>query len=182
MRQGFVREEQEIKYLILFCMTFLPFAVSESDLLDIVLIDDGFGYFEFKQALDHLVENRLVAQVAAGQEIQYALTPKGAALVPAAGEELRSSVRDKAEQAALRVVRKIRRSTSLRAEHAENADGSYTVCLQINDNELQLAKIELMVVTKRQCQMLEESFKQNAEEIYKELLTLLMDGERNHNA
>ena len=42
---GFIREEKDVMYLILYALRFFPFAISESDLMDVVLIDDGFGYF-----------------------------------------------------------------------------------------------------------------------------------------
>ena len=47
---GFIREEKDVMYLILYALRFFPFAISEGDLMDVVLIDDGFGYFEFRSA------------------------------------------------------------------------------------------------------------------------------------
>ena len=47
MQQGYVREPEDIKCLILYCLSLLPITIKEEDLLEIVMIDDGFGYFEF---------------------------------------------------------------------------------------------------------------------------------------
>jgi len=172
-RPGFVREDKDIRYLILFSMQFLPFAVSEKDLLDIVLIDEGFGYFEFAEALSGLVEAKLVAQVRSEGDTLYTLTPKGAGLIEEMGSTLRASVRDKAEQAALRVVRQVRRDASVQTSHTENADGSYTVQLRIRDGELPVLGLELMAMTRRQCALLEEQFRRRAGSMYRDVLELL---------
>ena len=172
-REGFVREDKDIRYLILFSMQFLPFAVSEKDLLDIVLIDEGFGFFEFAQALNGLVDLKLVAQVKTEGNTLYTLTPKGAELVAEMGSTLRSSVRDKAEQAALRVVRQVRRDASVQTSHTENGDGSYTVQFRIRDGELPVLSLELMAMTRRQCTLLEEQFKRRAGSMYRDVLELL---------
>jgi len=176
MRHGFIREEKDIKYLILFSMTFLPFAISESDLLDIVLIDDAFGYFEFSQAFAQLQETKHVAAVDAGSEKLYILTPKGQEVIETMARQLPSSVRDKAEKAALRVVMKIRRDASIKASHRENPDGTFTVQLKICDKDTEHLAIDMMVVTQRQCTLLEENFRRNAEKIYKDVINLLSTG------
>ena len=55
---GFIREEKDVMYLILYALRFFPFAISEGDLMDVVLIDDGFGYFEFRSAFLRLQEGK----------------------------------------------------------------------------------------------------------------------------
>ncbi len=63
-RFGFIREKREIKFLVLYAMTYLPFPVSEEALLDICLCDDAFGYLEFKEALTEMVETGHIAAFA----------------------------------------------------------------------------------------------------------------------
>jgi len=87
--------------------------------------------------------------------------------------DLPLSVRDKAEKAALRVVMKIRRDATLRVGHTENEDGTFTVQLKICDKKTEHLGIDLMVVSGRQCAIIEDNFKKNAEGIYRQLLLLL---------
>ena len=47
MALGFIRDEADLKYLILFALRFFPYAITEADLLDAVFVDEAFGYFEF---------------------------------------------------------------------------------------------------------------------------------------
>ena len=75
---GYIREEKDVMYLILYALHFFPVAITESDLMDVVLIDDAFGYFEFRSAFQRLLDSRHVAMVMDHGEPMYFLTPEGA--------------------------------------------------------------------------------------------------------
>lgn len=173
---GFIREEKDVMYLILYALRFFPFVISESDLMDVVLIDDGFGYFEFRSAFLHLQERKYVASVEDGGEQLYILTPEGGKAIEVLAPSLPLSVRDKAERAALRVIAKIRRNASIKASHRENPDGTYTVQLKICDQQADQLSVEVLAMTKRQCELLEDNFRRRAESLYHELLLLLSGG------
>ena len=152
---------------------FFPFAISESDLMDVVLIDDGFGYFEFRSAFLHLQERKYVASVTDGGEQLYILTPGGGKAIEILASSLPLSVRDKAERAALRVIAKIRRNASIKASHRQNEDGTFTVQLKICDKQSDQLSVEVLAMTRRQCELLEDNFRRRAETLYHELLLLL---------
>ena len=173
---GFIREEKDVMYLILYALGFFPFAISESDLMDVVLIDDGFGYFEFRAAFLHLQERKFVAAVEDQGEQLYIMTPEGAKAIEILASSLPMSVRDKAERAALRVIAKIRRDASVRASHRQNPDGTYTVQLKICDQQADQLNVEVLAMTRRQCELLEDNFRRRAESLYHELLLLLSGG------
>jgi hypothetical protein len=173
MRHGFIREERDIQYLIMYALHFFPVAIPEGDLLDVVLIDDAFGYFEFSTAFRKLQENKLVSSVGDPGQERYILTPKGAEVLEPLERDLPSSVRDRAEKAALRVLLKIRRDSSIKTAHTERSDGSYSVELRVCDGNSDQLRVELQALTRRQCELLEDNFRRNAETIYKELLALL---------
>lgn len=175
MRQGFVREPEDIKYLILYCLSLLPIAISEEDLLDVVMIDDGFGYFEFIECFKDLIETKHISELEVSGGKQYVLTAKGNQIAALAVDNLRSSVRDKAQAAAIRVVRKIRRADSIKASHTKNDDGTYTVTLAVCDKSTAIASMSMLVYTEQQCAMLENNFRHNAEAIFKGFLNLLLD-------
>ncbi len=175
MRYGYIREQEDIRYLILYSMTFLPIAVTKEDIFDIVSIDDGFGYFEFAEAFENLVLTKHISELKLKEESQYVLSLKGQEVVELLGNRLRPSVRDKAQEAAIRVLRKIRRASTIKTSHVENPDGTFTVSMSITDNKTDIASVSMMVFTPLQCAMLENNFKTNAENIYKELINLLLE-------
>ena len=51
MGYGFIRSEQQIKSLILFGMSLMPVSVTETDLLQVISMDEGFTYLDFAPAL-----------------------------------------------------------------------------------------------------------------------------------
>ena len=173
---GFIREEKDVMYLILYALRFFPFAISEGDLMDVVLIDDGFGYFEFRSAFLRLQEGKHIASVVENGEPLYLLTPEGAKAIEVLASSLPLSVRDKAERAALRVIAKIRRDASIKASHKQNEDGTYTVQLKICDKQSDQLSVEVLAMTRRQCELLEDNFRRRAESLYHELLLLLSGG------
>ena len=144
--------------------------------MDVVLIDDGFGYFEFRSAFLRLLEGKHVASVEDNGEQLYLLTPEGAKAIEVLASSLPLSVRDKAERAALRVIAKIRRDASIKASHRQNDDGTYTVQLKICDKQSDQLSVEVLAMTRRQCELLEDNFRRRAESLYHELLLLLSGG------
>lgn len=173
MRHGFIREERDIQYLILYALKFFPMAIPEGDLLDVVLIDSAFGYFEFSAAFRKLLENKLAAAVGDPGQERYILTPKGAEVLEPMERDLPISVRDRAEKAALRVLLKIRRDASIKTSHSQREDGSYTVELCVCDGNTDHMRLQLQPLTKRQCELVEDNFRRSAETIFKEVLAML---------
>lgn len=175
MRQGYVREPEDIKYLILYCLSLLPITVSQDNLMDIVMIDDGFGYFEFAQYFQELLDSKHISEIESAGEKQYLLTIKGKQVVDLMEGHLRASVCDKAQAAVIRVVRKIRRADSIKTQHRDNGDGTFTTTLTICDKSTDIASMSMLVYSERQCRILEDNFRQNAEYIFKGFLNLLLD-------
>ena len=175
MSTGYLRDKSDIKYFILFAMSYLPFPVSEPDLLDICLIDDAFGYFEFSEAFAELRQTGHVRQMEDEQgKTLYDITPVGREAAKIFEGDLRMSVRDKAQAAVIRVVRKIRRDASIITTDTPNGDGTYQVHLAINDKDAQVLALDVMVLNSRQCALLEENFRKDAETIYSEILKILL--------
>ena len=174
MGYGFIRTEQQVKSLILFGMSLMPVAVTESDLLDVISVDEGFTYLDFAPALQDLVQNGLVSAVTGGRENRYILSAEGAGLVSVLKSDLPASVRDRAEGSAIRTMRRIAREADILTEHSENGDGSYQVKLRILDKDRVALGLEMRVGSLRQCSMLENNFRKNAEKLFAGITDLLL--------
>lgn len=175
MTTGYLREKDDIKYFILFAMSQLPFPVSEPDLLDICLIDDAFGYFEFSEAFAELQSTGHVRRLEDEEgKAVYTITPLGREAAQIFQEDLPISVRDKAQAAARRVVRKIRRDSSITAFHTPGENGTFQVHLAISDPQETVLSMDVLVMNSRQCARVEENFRQNAESVYSDILKILL--------
>ena len=175
-RYGFIRSKEEIKYLILYVMSFFKEAVSATDLTDAVMIEEAFGQFEYMEALDELVKSEHVEKTETELSEQYKLTFKGQASAKVFESSLPVIVRDEAKKSALRVLNHIYRNSSITAESYIREDGAHAVKLSMLDGSEAFFSIDMIVLDKRQGNILAENFKNNAEKIYDKILcSLLME-------
>ena len=61
-QRGFIHEKLEIKLLILFVLRRLPAEIDAEKLADLVLIDGGFTYFDYKDCLTELVQTAQIEE------------------------------------------------------------------------------------------------------------------------
>ena len=61
-RRGFIHDKLDIKLLILFILQRLPSEIDAERLADLVLIDGGIGYFDYKDCLAELAETAQIEQ------------------------------------------------------------------------------------------------------------------------
>lgn len=107
-RHGFIRTKEEIKFLVLYATGFLTFPVDLETIIDLCTwCDEGFGYFELKEAFDEMLETGHMEESEPGK---YAITDKGRETMELFEKNLPYTVREAAQQSALRVVQKIGRA------------------------------------------------------------------------
>ncbi len=175
-RYGFIRSKEEIKYLILYVMSFFKEPVKLADLTDAVLIEEAFGQFEYMEALDELVKSEHIICAESGSDKSYSLTFKGQTSAKVFESSLPIVVRDEAKKSAIRVLKHIYRNASINTAVYQRADGTYAVKLAMVDGKEPFFYIDTVVLDKRQGNMLAENFKNNVEIIYDKILgTLLAD-------
>jgi len=148
--------------------------ISETDLLEIIMVDEGFGYFDFSPAFADLQNTGMVTSHESERGTLYALSPRGSAVNDAMHSLLPAPVREKAEREAMKISARLRNSSAIRAYHEENPDGTYNVILKIMDNDTVMASMQLMMFSPEQCQLVEDNFRRNAQNIYKEMIDLLV--------
>lgn len=170
IRYGFIRTKDEIKFLILTCMTYLPFPVSYEAIVDICTwCDDGFGYFELSEAFSELQDSKHIEKSTDSGSELFSITQKGRETAQAFQNRLPYTVREAAELSALRVVRKIRRDAQISSTVEQQGEKDYIVELSMQG----VFSVRMNVVSPSQAALLERTFKKHAESIYQELLAAL---------
>lgn len=174
-RLGFLRTDKDISYFITYVMTLLPGPITLPDLLDICLIEEAFGYFEFQQQLERLVDIGVIYRDDNHKDPLYFATQK----CTDNGEEVKNalpmSARDKAQAAVARVLTKIRRNASIQKDCVANEDGTYNATVAIVDGDKILMKVELMLINRRNVDMVFDNFQRHAESYYKNFINDLME-------
>lgn len=169
-RFGFIHDKLDIKILILFVLRRLPAAIDGECLADLILIDGGIGYFDYKQCLAELVGTAQVEEVEDG----YKVTAKGSRNGEILESSLPYSVRVKAERALAPVAEEMRRSAMILANH-ELTKGGVTVYLAMSDDVGSLFDLKILAADEEQAVRIEKNFKKNAETFYQRFIEQLSE-------
>ena len=174
MGKGFIRRPTDIKSLILYALSQLPYALDESFFFDYVHVDDAFDYFDFSQAVDELLKAKLIAAVNSKNGRSFIITPQGSETNETMSQYITASVKRKTEKNAILLARKIKRDRSITAEHTFNrGNGTYDLHLAITDKGTELFSVNLVLYTEEQCSMMENNFRKDAERLYSSSLDIL---------
>ena len=173
-RVGFIHEKDDVKFLILYCMTFLDEPVTMANLADMTMCDSAFGYFEFADAAAELVKSGHIHEEQRGDDFYYELTFKGRATAEVFQKELPTPVREAARRSAARVVRALRRDASIRTSVVTRKDGTKAARMAFMDDDVPVFGFELMVLDEEQGKLFTRNFRDHAEEIYKEIVSVLL--------
>ena len=165
---GFIHEPIEIKLLILYVLRHLPAAIDAERLADLVLIDGGFTYFDYKDCLAGLVRTVQVEETEDG----YRVTAKGARNCEALEDSLPYSVRVKAERTMAPVIAEMRRSEMILANH-ETGEQGVTVYLAVSDGVGTIFDLKILAADEAQAKRIEKNFKRDAENFYQRFVAEL---------
>ena len=169
-RFGFIHEKTDIKLLILFVLRHLPSEIDGEKLGDLVLIDGGIGYFDYKQCLAELENTAQVEETEDG----YRITAKGSRNGEILESSLPFSVRAKARRTMAPVIEEMRRREMILANH-EKAEGGVTVYLAMSDGVGTIFDLKILAADEDQARRIERNFKKKAEQYYQRFVEQLSE-------
>ena len=167
---GFVREELDIKILILYILARLPGPVDRESLADIVFCDGAINYFSFSECLSELIATGHIMK----ERGKYEITPKGREDGAMIETSLPISVRDNADVGMLPVADRISREAMIRTSHGKEASGT-VVHLSLSDGKGVVFDMSALVGDEEQAKIIEKKFRLNAEEYYIRILNMFME-------
>ena len=167
---GFVREELDIKILILYILARLPGPVDRESLADIVFCDGAVNYFAFSECLSELISTGHIVK----EYGKYEITEQGRMDGAMIETSLPISVRDNADVGMLPVAERISRESLIRTEHSVHNTGC-TVKLTLSDGKGIVLDLSALVGDEEQAKIIEKKFRMNAEEFYLRILNLFLD-------
>ncbi|MCD8192408.1 MAG: DUF4364 family protein [Oscillospiraceae bacterium] len=167
---GFIHGEADIKILILYILRRLPAPIDAEALAELVLIDNGLDYFEYKHYLSELVETAHVEE----SNGLYSVTAKGSRNGEVLESSLPYSVRKKADRAAKPVAEAMRRRAMILANH-EKGENGVTVYLALSDGVGSILDLRLLAPNEAQAEKMEKNFRLRAEDYYNRIAELLSE-------
>ena len=170
-RFGFIHDKLDIKLLILFVLRHLPAEIDGEKLGDLVLIDGGIGYFDYKVCLAELVNTAMVSEEEDGY---YRVTAKGSRNCEILENSLPYSVRAKARRVMAPVIDEMRRSSMILANH-EVGDKGVMVYLAVDDGVGNIFDLKILAADEQQAKKIEKNFRKNAENYYNRFIQELSE-------
>ena len=172
-RLGFIHEKLDIKILILYVLRRLPDPVSFEILSDLVMVDDGFDYFEYSQCLSELVNTGHVDHI----DNCYKITKIGSEHGDTIENSIPYSVRQKAERKAKPLIEKMKRDALIKTSHETIKNGGCNVKLALSDGIGDIISLSILASDEEQAKKIEKHFRGDAENIYHKLIKLLTNEE-----
>lgn len=169
-RLGFIHSKLEIKILILFVLNRLPRPVLLSDLTELIMCDDGIGYFDYIESLTELLKTQHISE----ENGYYSTTQKGVKNGTVTESSIPYSVRLKAERKTMKLSRVMKRNAMIKTDTSLREDGGYTVHLSLSDGMGDILSMEILAGSEAQAHMIEKNFHKDAEELYDDIMRLLL--------
>ena len=169
---GFIHDNLEIRFLILYIVSRLEEPVPFETVLDLALCDDGVGYFDFTECLHNLVETD---HLSLSQEGLYAITEKGYRNGAICEDELPYSVRLKCDKNVAVCNRQLRRKSQVRSTVEERPNGTWTAHLVLDDDVGNVMDLKVVAPRKDMASVLADRFQKTPERIYTRLMDILLD-------
>ncbi len=166
---GGLWNQNDIRILLCYILNSVNGPLSGESISQIVQEKALANYFEVGDALAALLRQGNLRQ---DEEGLYTVTPAGREIAQSLDATLPLSVRDKALEAALRLMADSKARRENRVELAETENGFHVTC-HISGGALDLMEISLYAPDKNQAKLIEQNFYQNPEGVYKLLLSAL---------
>ena len=170
---GFIRDNLDIKILILFILEKLPKPVEAVTLSDLALFDGGFTWFDYTDCLGELIRTEHVTE----KDGKYAITEKGRRNVDAVSSSLPYTVRAKAERLAAPVAAAMRRASMIDTAAEPGPKGGRVVSLRLSDGVGEIISLRLAVPDEATARTVEKRFRADAEDICNRVIGILTEEE-----
>ncbi len=166
---GGLWSKNDIRILLCYILSSVDGPLSQESISQIVQGKALANYFEVGDALDALLKQGNAVQNSEGL---YTVTPAGREIAASLDATLPLSVRDKALEAAMRLMAEIKARRENRVDIKETEQGFQVTC-HISGGKMDLMAVSLYVPDRAQARLVEENFYRDPEGLYRVLLSSL---------
>lgn len=164
---GFINDNLEIKFLILYIAARLVEPVPFEILQELSMCDGGVDYFGFSECLADLVRTEHLCL----EDGFYAITEKGRRNSAVCESSLPYSVRMEADEKLALCNEQLKRRALVKTGLRPRDRGGYEVTLSLSDDLDELMNLKLLVTRQDMALALQKRFRESAEELYSKILS-----------
>jgi hypothetical protein len=166
---GGLRTKNDIRILICYILHSVHAPLSGEDLSGILQKKSLANYFEIQDALSSLLKNGNILKNESGE---YQIGPGGKEIAEHLDDTLPLSVRDKALDAAMKMLARAKNEREHKVDILEDEDGHRVIC-HISGGDREMMSVSLSVPDILQAQIVKDNFHENPGGIYEVVLAAL---------
>ena len=164
----------ENKVLILYILNLIDNNIRQDDLFKIITSINDINYFYFKQVLTDLIDSKLVGINTKEEEQFIRITSEGKNAYILTKDVLPGIMKLKADNIFEKEFASIEEESSVIAEFIPKNENNYTIKCKIVENNETIFEVKTFVGSRERAKKIVDNWNQNANEIYPEILNLLL--------
>ena len=168
----------ENKVLILYILNLINNDFRQDDLFKIITSINDINYFYFKQVLTDLIDSKLVGSNTKEEEQFVRITTEGKNALSLTKEVLPGILKLKADNVFKKELLSIEAESSVIAEFIPKNEHDYTIKCKIVENNETIFEVKTYVGSRERAKRIVDNWNKNAQEIYPEILNLLLNDKK----
>ena len=169
---GGLRSRNEIKVLVCYLLKSIEQPISKQLINEILQENSLANYFEINQAVSDLVRAGSLEEAAQEGDTVYRVTDQGRSTAQTLEVNLPRSVREKAVNAAIRLLTRAKREQENRID-IEKLENGYHVTFTIYDSTDELLKLTIFVADSMQVETVRKNFLNDPVKLYSNIIASL---------
>ena len=170
---GGLRSLSEIKLLVCYLLSCIDEKITRAQLCEISQDKGLANYFEINQAISDLAANGSVESEFIDCEEYLSVTEKGRSSARTLESQLPKAVREKAINAAVKMLTLARSRRENTVEVEKLPDGGYNVTFCVSDPKAQLMKLTVFVADEMQVETVKNNFYEDPVRLYSGIIASL---------
>lgn len=166
-RPGALSNIEHVKYFILYILQCAKAPIPYTSLCDIAMYNGYVNYFDFSEGFTALKDAGLADMF---EDENCAITPLGIQTEQEVSQKIPFTIRQKALYASALIVSNLHRDALINVNTKNREDGQVDMHFEISDGTDKLLDLKLLVINSEQAKILENNFRNNAEEIFSHIL------------
>lgn len=173
IEMGGLRKKSEIKLLICYLLKSIDEAITRQQINDILQEHGLANYFEINQAISDLLKNGNITISDVYDEETLTITETGRGAAQMLEVSLPKSVREKAINAAIKLLTRARREQENKIEVEKLEKGGYHVTFTVYDIKDELMRLTIYVADSMQVETVRKNFLDDPVKFYSGIVTAL---------
>lgn len=165
----------ENKVLILYILEQINGEIIEDGLFKIISSINNVNYFYFKQVLTDLIDSKLVGTYTKDEDPLIRITSEGKNALSLTKEVLPGILKLKADNVFKQELLSIEEESSVIAEYTPKSENDYTIKCKIVENNETIFEVKTYAGSRERAKRIVDNWNKNAQEIYPEILNLLLN-------